>query len=249
MTDNDHISPTRSGDGKFATTHWSVVLAAGDTSASQHEQALSSLCQTYWFPIYVFLRQHGHDAHQAEDRTQSFLAYLLEKHALRRADPACGRFRSFLLGTLKYFLSDERDRAMAQKRGGDHKVLSLDFAAAETRYAIEPVDDLSPERLFDRYWALTILNRTIGRLKAESDNAGKQNQFSALKIYIASEGGSVPYRDVATKLNMTEGAVKVAVHRLRRRYRELLRDEIAHTVDTEDQIDDEIQDLFAAVAR
>ena len=150
---------------------------------------------------------------------------------------------------MKHFLSDEHDRAKAQKRGGCTKILSLNFADAETKYSIEPVDNLSPEKLFDKYWVLTILNRTISRLKAESENTGKQNLFSALKIYIATEGGSISYRDVGKKLNMTEGAVKVAVHRLRRRYRELLRDEISHTVDTEDQIDDEIQDLFAAVAR
>ena len=249
MSDTNRINSTPLGSGKFATTHWSMVLAAGDTSASQHEQALNSLCQTYWFPVYAFLRQRGHDAHQAEDYTQGFITYLLEKHVLRRAEPACGRFRSFLLGTLKHYLTDERDHAKAQKRGGNHQVLSLDFTDAETKYTIEPADDLSPEKLFDRYWALTVLNQTIRKLKAESENAGKQNLFSTLKIYIASEGGSVPYRDVAKELNMTEGAVKVAVHRLRRRYRELLRDEIAHTVGSEDQIEDEIQDLFAAVAR
>jgi RNA polymerase sigma-70 factor (ECF subfamily) len=225
-----------------------VVLAAGDTSASQHERALSSLCEAYWFPLYAYLRRSGYNSHQAEDYTQGFLTYLLEKHALRRADPACGRFRSFLLGTLKNFLAGERDRAKTQKRGGSCKILSLDFADAETRYAIQPVDNLSPERFFDRYWALTVLNRTIGRLKEESENEGKQKQFSVLKIYIASEGDFVPYKNVAAKLKMTEGAVKVAVHRLRKRYRGLLRDEIAQTVDTEDQIDDEIQTLFSAFA-
>ena len=249
MSNSDYLDPTRSGTGRFATTHWSMVLAAGSPGSPRYHQALETLCKTYWFPVYLYLRQHGHNAHQAEDYTQGFLTYLLEKRALHRADPTCGRFRSFLLGTLKHFLTGERDRAKTQKRGGGCKMLSLDFAEAETRYAIQPVDDLSPERLFDKYWALTVLNRTVGKLKAESENAGKQNQFSALKIYIASEGNSVPYRDVTAKLEMTEGAVKVAVHRLRKRYRELLRDEIAQTVDTEDQIDDEIQALFSAVAR
>jgi RNA polymerase sigma-70 factor (ECF subfamily) len=226
-----------------------VVLAAGSPTSASYQESLETLCKTYWLPVYVYLRQHGHNAHQAEDCTQGFITYLLEKRTLRRADPACGRFRSFLLGTLKHFLADERDRAKAQKRGGNHKILSLDFADAETKHVIEPVDDLSPERLFDRYWALTVLNRTIDRLKTELDNTGKQYLFSALKGYIAFEGGSVPYRNVAAELNITEGAVKVAVHRLRRRYRELLREEIAQTVGTEEQIDDEIQDLFAAVAR
>ena len=249
MSDANRINSTPFGSGKFATTHWSMVLAAGDTSAFQHEQALSSLCQTYWFPVYAFLRQCGHDAHQAEDHTQGFITYLLEKHVLRRADPECGRFRSFLLGTLKHYLTDERDRAKAQKHGGGRQILSLDFADAETKYVIEPADNLSPEKLFDRYWALTVLNQTIRKLKMETENAGKKNIFSALKIYIASEGDSVPYRDMAKEQNMTEGAIKVAVHRLRKRYRELLREEIAHTVGSEEQIDAEIQDLFVAVAR
>jgi len=248
MSNSDYISRTRRDAGRFATTRWSVVLAAGSPNSSRHREALESLCEAYWLPVYVYLRKHGHDVHQAEDCTQGFITYLVEKRALRRADPACGRFRSFLLGTLKHFLTAERNRAEAQKRGGEHKILSLDFGDAETRYAIEPADDLSPQRLFDRHWALTVLSRTVGRLKAESDKAGKQNLFSALKVFITPEVSSVSYRDVASQLNMTEGAVKVAVHRLRRRYRELLRDEIAQTVDSEDQIDGEIQDLFAAVA-
>lgn len=249
MSGNTDISSTPSGTSRFATTHWSVVLAAGSPSSPQYERSLGELCQTYWFPLYAYLRRQGHDTHQAEDHTQGFFTYLLEKRALRRADPKYGKFRSFLLATLRHFLTDERDRTRAQKRGGGRKVFSLNFETAESQYAIEPAHHLSPEKLFERHWALTVLNRTICRLKAESAGTNKRNLFAILETYLTLEEGSVPYRDVADKLNMTEGAVKVAVHRLRKRYRELLRDEIAQTVAAEDQVDEEIRALFAAVAR
>jgi RNA polymerase sigma-70 factor (ECF subfamily) len=172
----------------------------------------------------------------------------LEKQDLRRADPQQGKFRSFLLATLKHFVGDERDRARAQKRGGGRKILPLDFENADTRYSLEPAHQLSPEKLFEKSWALTVLGRTIARLKAESVGRNKQKLFDRLKVYLTAKRDSIPYRDAAAELNMTEGAVKVAVHRLRTRYRELLRDEIAQTVATESEIDEEIRNLFTALA-
>ena len=236
------------GTSRFATTHWTVVLAAGQPGTSRYQQALETLCRTYWFPLYAYLRRCGHDTHNAEEHTQAFFARLLEKGGLRLADPKRGKFRSFLLAALKHFLADERDRTQALKRGGGRKVVSLDVGDAETRYALEPATHSSPERLFEKSWAMTVLAQAMAQLKAESAGADKQELFNRLKGYLAAEKGSAPYRDAAAELNMTEGAVKVAVHRLRRRYRQLVRDEIAQTVATEDQIAEEIRDLFTALA-
>jgi len=243
-------APTNSnlpGAGRFATTHWSVVMAAGRPKSASYQQALETLCKTYWFPLYAYLRRHGCDSHQAEDYTQAFFTGLLAKGGLRLADPKRGKFRSFLLASLKHFLSNERARARAKKRGGGRKVLSLDFQNAESQYALEPRDELSPEKLFERSWALTVLARTMARLQAEAISTNKQKLFDRLKVYLTAEKSSVPYRDAAAELDMAESALRVAVHRLRKRYRELLRDEIAQTVTSDDQIDEEIRDLFAAL--
>jgi len=233
--------------GRFATTHWSVVLAAGRPKSASYQQALETLCQTYWFPLYAYLRRHGSNSHEAQDYTQAFFTALLDKGGLGLADPKRGKFRSFLLASLKHFLSNERARARAKKRGGGKKVLSLDFDSAESQYALEPRDELSPEKLFERSWALTVLDRTMSRLQAEAVGTNKQKLFDRLKSYLAAGKGSTPYRNVADELDMTEGAVRIAVHRLRRRYRELLRDEISQTVTSDDQIDEEIRDLFTAL--
>jgi RNA polymerase sigma-70 factor (ECF subfamily) len=247
MSDNTTKSYSVSGAGRFATTHWSVVLQAGQPGAPGYQQALETLCRGYWFPLYAYLRRHGYNSHQAEDYTQAFFCKVLEKQVLRLADSKRGRFRSFLLATLKNFLADERDRARAQKRGGGRKLLSIDFNQAENQYALEPADRLSPEKLFDKSWALTVLERTMACLKTELAGKNKKELFDHLKIYLTAEKGSIPYRDTAAELNMTEAAVRTAVHRLRRHYRKSLRDEIAQTVTTEDQIDEEIDDLFAAL--
>jgi RNA polymerase sigma factor (sigma-70 family) len=248
MSDKIPKYSTPSSNSRFATTHWSVIMAASDSASAQHEPALSTLCQTYWFPLYAYLRRRGYDSHQAEDYTQGFFAGILERKGLRKADPKYGKFRSFLLASLKNFLADEWDHDKAQKRGGDKKVLSLDFDAAASRYEREPAHHMSPEKLFERSWALTVLTRAMERLKAESVASGKQQLFDRLKIYLTAEKDTVLYKDVAEELNMTEGTIKVAVHRLRRRYRELVRDEIAQTVTTEAEVDEEIRDLFAALA-
>lgn len=247
MSDNTTKSYSVSGAGRFATTHWSVVLQAGQPEAPGYQQALETLCRGYWFPLYAYLRRHGYDSHQAEDYTQAFFCRVLEKQVLRLADSKRGRFRSFLLATLKNFLADERDRARAQKRGGGRKLLSIDFNEAENQYALEPADRLSPEKLFDKSWALTVLERTMACLKTELAGKNKKELFDHLKIYLTAEKDSIPYRDTAAELNMTEAAVRTAVHRLRRHYRKSLRDEIAQTVTNEDQIDEEINDLFAAL--
>ena len=247
MSDYTPTNANRSTAGRFATTHWSVVLAAGRPKSASYRQALETLCQTYWFPLYAYLRRHGCNSHQAQDYTQAFFTALLAKGGLGLADPKRGKFRSFLLASLKHFLSNERARARAKKRGGGRKALSLDFENAESRYALEPRDDLSPEKLFERSWALTVLDRTMARLQAEAISTNKQKLFERLKFCLTADEGSAPYSDVADDLDMTESAVRVAVHRLRKRYRELLRDEIAQTVTSDDQINEEIRDLFTAL--
>ncbi len=248
MADKKPANSTGADAGRFTTTHWSVILAAGDSASPQHELALSTLCRSYWFPLYAYLRRRGYDTHQAQDYTQEFFVGLLERRGLGRADPKYGKFRSFLLSSLKNFLSDQWDRARAAKRGGDRKALSLDADAAESRYGQEPTHDMSPEKLFERSWALTVLGQAMERLKAEFTTAGKERFFDCLKGYLAAQTDAISYKDAAAQLGMTEGAVKVAVHRLRRRYRELVRDQIAATVATQDQVDEEIADLFAALS-
>lgn len=248
MSDNDHISSTRSGAQKFATTHWSMVLAAIDPSSPQYKQALSTLCQTYWLPLYAYLRRHGCDTHEAQDCTQAFFTKMLEKDSLRLANPDLGKFRSYILSALKHFVADRSDRARTQKRGGGETIISLDFENAEDQYVFEPIDQLSPDRLFERMWALTLLQKAMSRLETESSNMDKQNVFEHIVIYLAPAKEALPYHEMAVKLDMTEGAVKVAVHRLRKRYQELLREEIAQTVSTEEEIEEELQELFTALS-
>jgi RNA polymerase sigma-70 factor (ECF subfamily) len=240
--------PEAAGKAGFATTHWSVVRAAGHPASPGYRQALETLCKTYWFPLYAYMRRHGYDRHDAEDYTQEFFARLLDKHALRVADPKQGRFRSFLLGALKHFLANERDRIRAKKRGGGQKILSIDFDGAEGKYALEPVDRLTPEKVFERSWALTVLQQVMAGLQAEMAGAGKGKLFEHLKGYLTGDIASVSYSEMARKLDTTEGAIKVAVHRLRKRYRQILRDQIAQTVSSEDQIKQEIRDLLTALA-
>lgn len=249
MPDNIRMGSGSRGRGRFATTHWSIVLAAGKSSCANQKQALEELCQSYWYPLYAYLRRRRCDAHKAEDLTQAFFAYLLEKEELRTVDPRYGKFRSFLLIRLKRFFSDELDRANAQKRGGGRKIVSLNFQNAEEQYALEPADEMSAEKLFEKAWALTVLERTMERLEEEMANKGKQKLFEHLKVYLTTEKDVVPYQDTAAELEMTEASVRVAVHRLRRQYRRFLRDEIAQTIDDKGQIDDEMGCLLAALAR
>ena len=249
MLEKNHQRSHQVPRPRFATTHWSVVRAAGKSSSTQQREALEALCQSYWFPLYAFLRRRGYDSHQAEDLTQAFFGHLLEKKDLETADPKYGKFRSFLLVRLKGFLSDERDRAAALKRGGGRRILSLSLQTAEGKYDLEPEDRLSPEVLFEKSCALTILERTMDRLEAEMAEKNKQEHFEHLKVYLTIEKDDLPYEHAAERLNMAEGAIRVAVHRLRRQYRKLLWDEIAQTVGNEDQIDEEMGHLFAALAQ
>jgi RNA polymerase sigma-70 factor (ECF subfamily) len=232
---------------RFATTHWSVIVAARDGDAPQAREALAALCQTYWYPLYVYIRRQGYSWDEAQDMTQEFFARLLEKEALRLVDPAKGKFRSFLIAACKHFLANERDRARAVKHGGGHVFLPIDGRDAESRYQSEPAHGQTPEKAFERRWALTLLNQVLGRLRAQFQGADKGRLFDRLKGFLSKEKTAGGYEQAAQELGMTEGAVKVAVHRLRQRYRELLREEIGQTVRDPGQIDEEIRDLFHAL--
>jgi len=240
----------RRGYRAFATTRWSVVLAAGaDLGSDASRRALRTLCETYWYPLYAFLRTRGSSPEDAEDLTQAFFARLLERHAVGRADPARGRFRSFLLTSLQHFATNEYDRASTQKRGGGVAPLSIEFERAEGHFLNEPATRETPETSFDRRWALALLERAVARLEDEMVRSARQAQFTCLKPYLTGEAPHQTYADAALALNVSEGSIKVAVHRLRRRFRDLVRDEIAQTVSSPDQVDDELRYLWAAVGR
>ena len=232
----------------FVTTRWSVVRAAGVGAGSTGREALSELCQTYWYPLYAFLRRRGHQPEEAQDLTQAFFTHLLEGRVLSAADAARGRFRSFLLQSLKNFLSTERRRRFAQKRGGGRPMLSLDYQSGEDRYRLEPADPLTPERLFDRRWALTLLEQGLAELRREYETSGRGALFAALESHLEGRPGTTAYAELGSRLGMSEGAVKAAAHRLRRRYRELLRRAIAETVSTPEDIEDELRDLLNALS-
>jgi RNA polymerase sigma-70 factor (ECF subfamily) len=240
----DSLAP---GAGQFALTHWSVVLAAGRSESTHAQAALEQLCTNYWHPIYFFVRRQGHNPADAQDLTQEFFARLLARNDLAAVDRSKGRFRSFLLASLKHFLANEWDKAKAQKRGGGQVPLSINSSVAETSYAVEPVEKLTPDKLYERRWALALLQQVMSQLKAEYSRENKADVFDALKGTLTGEGASGGYAQIAERLATTEGAIKVAAHRLRRRYRELLRSEIAHTVSRPEEIDEEIRALFAAL--
>jgi len=224
------------------------VLSAGNQPSPQTAEALEKLCRAYWLPVYAFVRRQGHGPHDAEDLTQEFFARVLEKRTLAVADPARGRFRSFLLASLKHFLANEWDKAKARKRGGGQISIPIDAAAAETKCGLEPADPATAEKIFEQRWALTLLDQVLRRLREEHMRDGREKLFEALKPTLTEASRSVRYADIAARLGTSEGAVKVAVHRLRQRYRELLRAEIAHTVAGPDEVEDEIRNLFAALA-
>jgi RNA polymerase sigma-70 factor (ECF subfamily) len=234
--------------GRFATTHWSLIVAARDGEVDQAQAALADLCRAYWYPLYAYVRRQGHSADEAQDLTQEFFARLLEKDFLGNVDREKGKFRSFLLTACKHFLINERDRARAQKRGGGQSVLPLDFGDAEARYGREPEHSMTPERLFERRWALALLEGVLRRLREEHVARGKDEVFDRLRDFLVGERQAGGYAQAAADLGLTEGAVKVLVHRLRQRYRELLREEIGRTVNDADHIDNEIRELFAALA-
>ena len=235
------------GSRDFRTTHWSVVLRAGQSDSDSAQAALESLCQGYWYPIYSFLRRRGSSPEDAQDFTQEFFSRLLANRGLASVHPDKGRFRSFLLASLKNLLANEWNRARALKRGGGAPLFSLDEAAAENRYQLEPADPVTPETLFERRWAETLLERVLLRVQAEWNERDKQRRFDTLKVFLTDRRGEVPLAEVAAKLGTSVPALRSVVHRLRELYRRVFLDEIAQTVDDPAEVEDEVRRLFAAL--
>jgi len=235
------------GGRKFATTRWSLVLDARDGEAHNSDEALAELCESYWFPLYAFVRRQGHGPEDAADLTQAYFAKLLEKEYLQDVRPEAGRFRSFLLTSLKHFLYNEWDRRRAQKRGGHLQKISLDAQLADNRYSVEPVERLTPEDLYEQHWALTVLERALSQLAKETPES-KRFRFEKLRPFLIGEETDLTYRQIADDLGMSESGVKVAVHRLRRRFGVVLRQEIEHTVADPQEVDDEIHYLLECLS-
>jgi len=249
MTEEPSNHETQEAGRAFRTTHWSVVLAAGEEGSEQATAALARLCQTYWFPIYAFIRKRGYSPEQAQDFTQEFFAGFLEKNYVARATRERGRFRVFLMKSVENFLHNEHDKAKAQKRGGGRQLLSLDYEAAEERYQIEPVDESDPAKMFEQQWAATLLETILTRLREEFSAEGRAGLFEALQAHLWGEAETIPYAQLAQKSGLTEGNVKTIAHRLRERYRQLLREEIAQTVAKPGEVDDEIRHLVRIVSQ
>lgn len=245
-----HSEPGGTGPGTrqpFAATHWSLVLAAGRDSTPAARAALEKLCRTYWPPLYSFVRRSGHAPADAQDLTQGFFLQLLQRDFLDGVDPRKGKFRSFLLASLRHYLSNERDRDRAQKRGGGLAPVSIDAQDAEGRYLHEPADPLTPEKLYERRWALTVLDQALARLQNEYAASGRGAIFEKLKGELTNTAERPPHAEIGRDLGLTPGAVKVAAHRLRQRFGEMLRAEIAETVARPEDIEEEIQHLFQAL--
>jgi RNA polymerase sigma factor (sigma-70 family) len=233
---------------KIATTQWSQVLTARDGSGTEAHQALESLCRTYWQPLYAYIRHQGSDPDESADLTQAFFAELLEENFLDGVNPEKGRFRSFLLAALRHFLSHERDRVKAQKRGGGTTTISIDVEAGESGYALRPPsNEMSPADVFERRWAITVLDRALARLRQEAKDSGDEDQVEQLKQYLTSAEPQSPYREAAAALGISEGAVATAVHRLRKQYGQCLRAELAELVLEPADIDDELRHMLAVV--
>ena len=249
MNEPDETSSAASSDaGQFPGTHWSVVLSAGHDDDTRAHEALTRLCQTYWYPLYAFVRRHGHAPEEAQDLTQGFFAHLLEHHGLAGVHPAKGKFRSFLLASLRHFLANERAHAQAQKRGGGRPLVSLDTTAAETRYGAEAAVHESPDKAYERNWALALMEQVLNRLRAEQVALGKERQFELLRDCLMDDPDAPRHADLAAQLGLSQDAVKMAVCRLRQRYRELLRGEIAQTVSSPGEVEEEFRHLFAVLA-
>jgi RNA polymerase sigma-70 factor (ECF subfamily) len=237
----------RNNPGLFANTRWSLVLSAGRSSSPGSRQALATLCETYWRPLYAYVRNRGYPEEEAKDLTQEFFARFLEKNYLKDVHRERGRFRSFLLASLKHFLANEWDKATAQKRGGGKVPLSLDFALAEGWVSVEPSHDRTPEKIYERQWALALLDRVLGVLEADYKSSEKGALFVRLKPLLAGSGEGKSYKEIAMDLNLSEGSIKVAAHRLKRKYRDALREEIAQTIENAEDIDDEMRYLLTVL--
>ena len=240
-----------SGDpAQFRTTRWSVILVAAESQMPGSQEALTELCRDYWYPLYAFARRRGHPPYDAQDLTQGFFLALLKRRALKRADPARGKFRSFLLGSFKNFLSDEADRARSLKRGGDREFVFLDAADAETRYQLEPADYLTAEKIYDARWAMTLMTRAVKCLHEECAAIGETARFEVLRPFAGVELGTAPpsYEAVAEALGISLGAAKTSIHRFRKQYAALVRQEVARTVSDPAEIDEEIRALCDALA-
>jgi RNA polymerase sigma factor (sigma-70 family) len=248
MHGNSGNLETSGRQGAWVTTHWSVVLSAQDPSSPGAAQALDTLCRTYWYPLYAYARRAGQDEHSARDLTQGFFARVLEKNYFGQADRKRGRFRTFLLTAFKNFAADEYDKANAKKRGGGVILEPLEVEAGEHRYVHEPVDRMDPEKLYERRWALTLLESAWARLEKEFADAGKAELFKRLQAF-EGVGAEVPaYAEVAAELGLTEGGLRAAVSRMRRRYRELIRDEVAQTVNNPAEVDEELRYLLRIIS-
>jgi RNA polymerase sigma factor (sigma-70 family) len=249
MADNSFNSGARGGPGAvFVTTLWSDVLKAGESRGDEQSRALDDLCRAYWYPLYAYVRRLGRSPHDAQDVTQSFFAYLLEKRLLTKADPEIGRFRSFLLGSLKNFMANEWRRQHAEKRGA-HQTISFDAQDAEDRYAVEPADVSNPQSLYEQAWAVAVLDQAMALLEKEYAEAGKQGLFEKLAPSLQGDRQEANYTEIGRELAMSEGAVKVAVHRLRQRYREFVRASVANTVADPLEVDGELRHLMEMLSR
>jgi RNA polymerase sigma factor (sigma-70 family) len=239
-------STTVSGAGSFQATRWSIVLAAAQPDSPVARKAVAALCEAYWYPVYAFIRRQGCDREKAKDLTQDLFANLIEKRSFQTLDCDKGRFRSFLLACVRHLLNHERSREKAVKRGGGYQIQSLDERLAEERYELEPVDGMSPDKLFDRRWALTLLEGTLKQLKREHEEMGRGQQFEALQGLLTDSGETGDsYREVARQLNVSANAARQAAHRLRVRFREVLRAQIAQTVAGPHELEAELRDLRA----
>ena len=244
---NGQIMDTLPGPSRFPTTRWNLVVAAGDLHGKKARSALVSLCENYWYPLYAYLRRRGYPTDQAQDLTQEFFLRVLEGRYLDRADPEKGRFRSFILTSLKFFVADEEDRQRARKRGGG-VLVPFAFSSGEERYQREPAHDETPERIFERRWALSLLDRVVERLRNEFVQHGRPEHFERLKMFLLGPSDA-PYSALAREMNTSEGALKVAIHRIRKRYRELVRQEIADTVADPAEVESELRYLAAVLTR
>jgi RNA polymerase sigma factor (sigma-70 family) len=233
---------------RFATTSWTKVLAAREAPSGEARQALESLCRVYWYPLYAYVRRQGEGPEDARDLTQAYFAELLEKGYLEDYDPQRGRFRVFLVASMKHFLAKQREKAHAWKRGGRAEVVSIDAQEVENRYRYEPADRLNPEQVFERRWAFTVLERALGRLRREQEDSERGREFARVEGFLTGQETQAHYRDVALELGTSEGAVKATVHRLRRRFGQLLRAEIAETVSSVDEVNDEVKHLLGVIA-